>query len=63
MNGMPLDQFWRCPTCSMGMAMGPPAKITKPPQCSQHGEMEQTNERGFNADAETFRRMVEDNDV
>jgi endogenous inhibitor of DNA gyrase (YacG/DUF329 family) len=45
------DQFWRCPVCNAGVAMGDPAEL-HPPFCSwghQRTEMEQTTLEGFMA--------------
>jgi hypothetical protein len=50
-----LDQFWRCPDCGAGIAMGPPARFTAAPTCATHGEMEQCVAEGFNADLRSNR--------
>lgn len=59
MPELTLDQFWRCPTCGNGFGMGSPGKITEPPKCSVHGEMEQVTAEGFNADV---KRRPDDGD-
>jgi hypothetical protein len=59
---MTLNQFWRCPTCGMGFAMGEAAKL-HPPRCGAHGEMEQVTAEGWGQDFnDALRRQRERED-
>jgi hypothetical protein len=55
MTSVTLNQFWRCPVCGIGRALGDPGTFTWPPICRAHGEMEQCTAEGFKADIDAGR--------